>query len=67
MKIVKCEVWNDIMNCIPGDEKVYVVKCDNSIHFNDYPIEFLNSLNVSSMSPHKLKLKVIVLSYSFET
>lgn len=50
------------MNHIPDEEKVYCrfdkVKCNNTIHFNDFPTEFLKPLNVSSMPPHKLKFKV---------
>lgn len=53
---------NDIINRIPGESKSYLstdkVICDNELEVNNYPIEFLNSLSVSGLPPHKLTLKV---------
>lgn len=53
---------NDIINRIPGESKSYFstdkVMCDNELEVNNYPIEFLNSLSVSGLPPHKLILKV---------
>lgn len=55
------QINNDILNRMPGNEKVYYshdkVICDNEQEQNNYPTEFLNSLNVSGLPPHKLVLK----------
>lgn len=53
---------NDIIARMPGVEKIYNsydrIICEHENQINDYPVEFLNSLNVSGLPPHKLKLKV---------
>lgn len=53
---------NDILNRIQGEEKAYYsfdkIVCDNISEINNYPVEFLNSLMVSGLPPHKLVLKV---------
>ncbi|XP_055306515.1 ATP-dependent DNA helicase pif1-like [Sitodiplosis mosellana] len=53
---------NDVLNRMPGVLKTYnsydKVICDNELEVNNYPVEFLNSLNVSGLPPHKLKLKI---------
>lgn len=46
-----------------GKEKIYnsfdKVRSDwNDINVNDYPMDFLNSLNVSKRPSHELKLRV---------
>lgn len=58
-----CHLINeDIMSRMAGEAKVYnsydKVICEGDQQINDYPVEFLNSLNVSGLPPHKLKLKV---------
>lgn len=53
---------NEILNQIEGEEKMYYsydkIICDNEMEINNYPVEFLNSLNVSGLPTHKLILKV---------
>jgi hypothetical protein len=52
----------DILNRIPGEERTYhsydKIICDNDNEINNYPVEFLNSLTISGLPPHKLVLKV---------
>lgn len=38
--------------------RVDSVICENDQQVNEYPVEFLNSLNVSGLPPHRLRLKV---------
>jgi ATP-dependent DNA helicase PIF1 len=58
------EVNNVMLNCFPGEEKVYRsadrIVPEEGVDFNenDYPIEFLNSICTTGMPPHILKLKV---------
>lgn len=51
-----------IMNLLPGDFTTYHsydrVVTDNDVEQNNYPTEFLNSLNLSGLPPHQLLLKV---------
>ena len=53
-------IITDILNQNPGKERTchsYVkVICDSAI--NNYPVEYLNSLTISSLPPYKLVLKV---------
>lgn len=53
---------SDILNQIPGQAKAYYsydrVICDDISRVNDFSVEFLNSLNVSGLPPHKLELKI---------
>lgn len=58
-----CNLINsDILNRIPGIEKVYYsydqIITENDSEINNYPVEFLNSINVSGLPPHRLMLKV---------
>lgn len=58
-----CAMVNrDVLNRLPGESKIYhsydKVICDDALEINNYPVEFLNSLNVSGLPPHKLELKV---------
>lgn len=53
---------NGILNRIPGEATIYystdkIVTGDDA-EVNNYPTEFLNTLNVSGLPPHKLQLKV---------
>ncbi|XP_076937442.1 uncharacterized protein LOC143605075 [Bidens hawaiensis] len=52
------EINDQMIGMFQGEEKVYYsfdeVEDD---HNNFYPIEFLNSLTVSGLAPHKLRLK----------
>lgn len=45
-----------------GVDKIYCscdgVTCDDGHQLNVIPVEFLNSLGISGMPPHKLKLNV---------
>ena len=56
-----CTLINtDILNQIPGEQRTYhrydKIICDNN---NDIiPVEFLDSLTISGLPPHKLVLKV---------
>lgn len=49
-------------NRIPGEQKTYhsydKIICDDDNEINNYPVEFLNSLTISGLPPHKLVLKV---------
>lgn len=51
----------EIMNRMHGDEKAYhsldKVVSDDVREQNNFPVEFLNSLSVSGLPPHKLVLK----------
>ena len=43
---------------IPGDETVFK-SCDNTDDFSqEFPSEFLNTINLPGMPPHKLTLKI---------
>lgn len=48
------------MDKIPGEEKVYLSadEVDNAENSGQFPTEFLNSITVSGLPEHKLKLKV---------
>ena len=52
-----------MMNIYPGEEVEYlsadsIDETQGNNQENIYPTEFLNSLNVSGLSPHKLSLKI---------
>jgi len=65
---------NQIIDQMPGSSKVYysidsIVTDDVTVQ-NQYPIEFLNSLTVSGLPPHKLILKenaVVILIRNLST
>jgi PIF1 helicase. len=48
----------DILNQIPGEQRIYhnyvKIICDNDNDINNYPVEFLNSLTISGLPPHRL-------------
>ena len=52
----------DILNRIPAEQITYHsydnILCDDDNEINSYPVEFLNSLTLSGLPPHKLVLKV---------
>ncbi|KAK9070526.1 hypothetical protein SSX86_010928 [Deinandra increscens subsp. villosa] len=53
------EINDQMIDKFVGEEKVYYSFDEAEDDFNNlYPIEFLNTLNVSGMPPHKLRLKV---------
>ena len=43
----------DILNQIPGEQSYDKIICDNDNDISNYPVEFLNSLTVSALPPHK--------------
>ncbi|XP_065368825.1 uncharacterized protein LOC135961256 [Calliphora vicina] len=55
-------VNNDVINRIPGEQKVYhsydQIISENQNENNNYPVEFLNSLNLSGLPPHKAQAGV---------
>ena len=52
----------DILNQIPGEQRIYhsydKIICDNDKDINNYMVEFLNSLTICGLPPHKIVLKV---------
>jgi len=52
----------DILNQIPGEQRIYhsydKIISDNDNDINNYPVDFLNSLTISDLQPHKIVLKV---------
>lgn len=54
-------VNSEILSRMQGEEKAYFsfdkIICDDEREQNNYPVEFLNSLTVSGLPPHKLVLK----------
>jgi len=58
-----CTLINtDILNQIPGEQRTYhsysKIICDNDKDINKYLIQFLNSLTICGLPPHKIVLKV---------
>ncbi|XP_071035280.1 uncharacterized protein [Parasteatoda tepidariorum] len=63
------EINHQVLRMMPGEERTYI-SCDSVVTDNEheqtlYPTEFLNSLLVSGLPPHKLTLKenAIVLQH----
>ncbi|XP_021971328.1 ATP-dependent DNA helicase PIF6-like [Helianthus annuus] len=53
------EINNQMIEIFQGEEKVYYSFDEaEDDQRNFYPVEFLNSLNVSCLPPHKLRLKI---------
>nr|XP_043623580.1 ATP-dependent DNA helicase PIF1-like [Erigeron canadensis] len=53
------EIYDELIDKFPGDEQVdYSFDEAEDDTYNHYPIEFLNSRNVSGLPPHCLRLKV---------
>ena len=53
------EINNQMIEIFQGEEKVYYSFDEaEDDQRNFYPVEFLNSLNVSGLPPHKLRLKI---------
>ncbi|XP_022031036.1 ATP-dependent DNA helicase PIF6-like [Helianthus annuus] len=53
------EINNQMIEIFQGEEKVYYSFDEaEDDQRNFYPVEFLNSLNVSGLAPHKLRLKI---------
>ena len=56
------KINTDILHQIPGEQRIYhsydkiIFVNENGI--NNYPVQFLNSLTISVLPPHKLVLKV---------
>lgn len=58
-----CSIINkDVLNRLPGEAKIYYsydkICCDDDNEVNNYPVEFLNSIAISGLPPHKLELKI---------
>lgn len=58
-----CGLLNqDILYRLPGQSRIYFssdkVITDDVSTVNNYPVEYLNTLNLSGMPPHKLELKI---------
>ncbi|XP_021991908.1 ATP-dependent DNA helicase PIF1-like [Helianthus annuus] len=54
------EINNQMIEIFQGEEKVYYSFDEaEDDQRNFYPVEFLNSLNVSGLPPHKLRLKIV--------
>ena len=65
---------NEIIDKLPGNSKIYnsidSIATDDHHVQNQYPTEFLNSLTVSGLPPHKLILKenaVVILIRNLST
>ncbi|KAK9065053.1 hypothetical protein SSX86_016437 [Deinandra increscens subsp. villosa] len=53
------EINDQMIDMFQGEEKIYYSFDEaEDDHNNFYPLDFLNSLNVSGLPPHKLRLKV---------
>ncbi|XP_021995720.1 uncharacterized protein LOC110892890 [Helianthus annuus] len=53
------EINNQMIEIFQGEEKVYYSFDEaEDDQRNFYPVEFLNSLNISGLAPHKLRLKI---------
>ncbi|KAF2351026.1 DNA helicase Pif1-like [Trinorchestia longiramus] len=55
-------VNEEVLRMLPSENQTYLstdsVSCDNDEEAQNYPMEFINSLIPSGMSPHRLNLKV---------
>jgi ATP-dependent DNA helicase PIF1 len=56
------EVNAEVLRRLPGDHIDYLsidtVECEEEFQRDLYPIEFLNTISVSGLPPHRLRLKV---------
>lgn len=57
-----CQIINnEILTTMYGNETIYhstdSICSDDDAEINNFPVEFLNSINISGLPPHELKLK----------
>jgi PIF1 helicase. len=61
----------DILKQIPGEQRTYhsydKIISDNDNDINNYPVEFLNSLTISELPPHKLVNCIVLLIRNLNT